>query len=318
MSTMLPYDTQLSNEHKFSRKHLDKYLRKEIEGSEAVMEALAQGVTLLTEWANGEYYASKMKRIAQLKRFKFDELVMTVIIHTCYFQRPELFTSVCVQLASRLGFDEREEGIKTAGELLAVLTQTDCYDIIKPRSADSLMLKSNLTFSDELSNWVAYSMYLPPMICEPRTIHNNRQSGYLTFDDNVILKRYNHHNGDVCLDVINLHNKTAFSLDKDFLCSLNEEPPSDLETVEVEEFTPQYKIREMIKAKKENWENFYKQSQHLYLMLYQQGNRFYFTNKVDKRGRMYSQGYHVNPQGSKYKKASLELADKELVEGVPT
>jgi DNA-directed RNA polymerase len=42
-------------------------------------------------------------------------------------------------------------------------------------------------------------------------------------------------------------------------------------------------------------------------------DRFYLTNKYDKRGRTYSQGYHVNPQGADWNKGVIELADKELI-----
>ena len=48
-----------------------------------------------------------------------------------------------------------------------------------------------------------------------------------------------------------------------------------------------------------------------YLLL--NGNRFFFGWRYDKRGRMYSQGYHVNPQGNQYRKAMLQFADKEVL-----
>jgi DNA-directed RNA polymerase len=37
------------------------------------------------------------------------------------------------------------------------------------------------------------------------------------------------------------------------------------------------------------------------------------THKYDKRGRTYSQGYHIQPQGSDWNKAVIEFADKEIV-----
>lgn len=40
-------------------------------------------------------------------------------------------------------------------------------------------------------------------------------------------------------------------------------------------------------------------------------NKFWFTWKFDKRGRSYSQGYHINPQGNAYRKAIIELSTKE-------
>jgi DNA-directed RNA polymerase len=46
------------------------------------------------------------------------------------------------------------------------------------------------------------------------------------------------------------------------------------------------------------------------------GNEIYLTNKVDKRGRIYAQGYHITTQGTSFKKAMLELAHEELVTGI--
>ena len=48
-----------------------------------------------------------------------------------------------------------------------------------------------------------------------------------------------------------------------------------------------------------------------------QGNRFYLTHKVDKRGRIYAQGYHITTQGTAFKKAMIELAEPEFIEGAP-
>jgi hypothetical protein len=48
--------------------------------------------------------------------------------------------------------------------------------------------------------------------------------------------------------------------------------------------------------------------------LLENGNKFYFGWKYDKRGgRSYSQGYHVNPQGNEYRKATLSFSNKEVL-----
>ena len=52
-------------------------------------------------------------------------------------------------------------------------------------------------------------------------------------------------------------------------------------------------------------------------MLYH-GNKFWLQNKVDKRGRIYTSGYHISPQGSSFKKAMINLANKEIVTGLDT
>ena len=45
----------------------------------------------------------------------------------------------------------------------------------------------------------------------------------------------------------------------------------------------------------------------------QHGNKFWFTHKYDKRGRIYCCGYQLNTQGNSYAKAQLELANKQLI-----
>ena len=103
------------------------------------------------------------------------------------------------------------------------------------------------------------------------------------------------------LDTLNIMNKVALRLDTDFLSTVEEEPTFDLDTQDRED----------------TWARFKQQSYHFYNVMATQGNRFYLTHKVDKRGRIYAHGYHINTQGSAFKKAMLELADGELIKGVP-
>ena len=144
-------------------------------------------------------------------------------------------------------------------------------------------------------------MYLPPMVCKPLTVESNYESAHLTFNDTLILGTDNGHNEDICLDVINTQNAVALQLCIPFLASVPEEATYALDTLE----------------KQTQWKTFRSQSNGIYQMLHDFGNTFYLTNKYDKRGRMYAQGYHVTTQGSPFKKAMIESAHQELVEGVP-
>jgi len=42
------------------------------------------------------------------------------------------------------------------------------------------------------------------------------------------------------------------------------------------------------------------------------GRSFSFKHFFDTRGRIYSEGYHINPQGTKYKKANLTMINNEF------
>lgn len=299
--TMLQIVQQELMEQRFSRKHIDVKIRTEIEASALMMAKVKQGVELVNAYINGEYYESKMKRVAQLASMDVQEIVMDIYVGIAYSLKPELFTSVSAQMASRLKFNDQTAAITTVAELMAVLCQTDAFDISKERKLSSLMVVSRVPLSDELTKFIENSQYLPPMVCEPLQLTHNYSSGYLTHNDSLILGSGNHHDGSLCLDVLNTMNKVQFKLDLDFLSTVEEVPTFELDT----------------QAKMDQWAAFKKQSYMMYSLMAQQGNRFYFTNKVDKRGRIYSHGYHLNPQGTSFKKASLELAKEELVTGAP-
>lgn len=301
METMREIIVQEMNEERFNRKHIDVKIRTSIEANSFMQAKLKQGIEFVKVYLNGQYHASKMKRIEQLKDMDIPAMVMDIFVGIAYFQRPELFTSASAQMASRLKFSDKADAIATTAELMAVLCQTDSFDISKENKMASLMVESRIPLEDKLVEFIENSMFLPPMVCEPLPLTHNFSSGYLTHNDSLMLGSGNHHDGDLCLDVLNTMGTVALKLDTDFLSLVDEKPTFELDTRE----------------KADCWNNFKKQSLAMYLLLATQGNRLYFNHKVDKRGRIYSHGYHVSTQGTAFKKSMLEFADEELVEGVP-
>jgi hypothetical protein len=133
----------------------------------------------------------------------------------------------------------------------------------------------------------------------------------------VILKGYNHHEEDICLDATNIQNSVPLSLDEEFIRTFEEPEPKSLNEVENAHLKTKMQIAQEIEQKKAAWDAFKRQSLRIYALMIGQGNRFWLTHRVDKRGRIYAQGYHINTQGTKFKKACIELADKERVTGAP-
>lgn len=304
-NTMLPEDMQASNEFYYGRRHIDRYIRNELEKSSDLMQKVAEGTMALTNWVKGpftgQYAERKQARLDRLDVLQFSELVTDIFVATCYCQRPELYSSVVARLANRLSFEEHKDNILTLSEIVALLSDTGVYAIYKPGKYASLTIQSNVELPEKLVTAIARSEYLPPMVSEPVTLRSNYKSPFLTFNECQILGPSNSHDGCISLDMINQQNQVPLSLNEDFLTQVSEDPTHTLDTQE----------------KQAQWEHFLEISRHMYHLMLQQGNRFYLTNKVDKRGRMYAQGYHITTQGSPYKKAMLEFADKELVEGVP-
>lgn len=302
MDTILQITRQEDVEKRFNRKHIDGYIREAIETNADTQAMIQKGVDLLQQWMQGTYYESKMARIAQLKLLDLNKLVMELFVGIAYFQRAELFTSVTAQLAGRLGWDDKRDAILTMSEILSVLCMTDAFDIVKEHKMASLQLVSLLHLPDEVVNFIQQSEYLPPMVCEPLELKSNYDSGYLSHTDSLILGKGNHHDGNICLDVLNRMNKVPLKLDIEFLRSTEEEPTFELDTPE----------------KRDMWLQFKGMSARMYLLMHNLGNEFHLTHKVDKRGRIYSQGYHISTQSTAYKKAMIEFANEELVEGVPS
>lgn len=299
------YIYQEMNEKRFNRKHIDGYIREAIETSPVMQAKVAHGVQLVEEYiqkANRlEYYNSKNLRVMQLINMDLVTLVTDIFVGVSYCVREELFTSVTAQMASRLRFSDKTEAIMTTAELMAVLCNTDAFDIRKPAKMASLCIISRIPLSDKLLKFIEESEYLPPMVVPPLQLTSNFCSGYLTHNDSLILGSGNHHDGDICLDVLNLMNSVELSLDLKFLSTVEEEPNTPL----------------VNQDQLDNWKKFKIQSYRFYDLIQSQGNVFHMTHKVDKRGRVYSQGYHINPQGAAFKKAMIELADPEYLTGVP-
>jgi hypothetical protein len=298
---MLPADLQETNEYRFSRKHIDKYLTKHIRETPELEAKVQHGVALLEAWLEPEYYPQKRARLDQLNELELEGLVREIFTGIAYVPEETLFVSVTAQLACRMGFADHRDSILTIAEIVAVLCGTDAFDITKEDRDASMMLQSTMHLPDELIDAIERSLYMPPMVSEPMDVTSNFESPFLTFNDSLILGKGNGHLGDICLDVINTQNKVALKLDTEFLSTVEEEPTHELDTVD----------------KVQQWKQFKYQSYCVYNLIATQGNKFYLPNKYDKRGRKYAQGYHITTQGSPFKKAMIELHNEELIEGVP-
>ncbi len=289
-------------EETYSRKHIDKKIKTSILNNSLMQKKITKGMLLVMEYVTNTYtYESKNRRIAQLQNMDIEAMVIDIFVGIAYFQRPELFTSASSQIATRLKLSDRVEAITCTAEILAILCNTDAFDIDKKSKMASLTLVSRIPLEEELIKFIERSQYLPPMLCKPLSLKHNYSSGYLTHNDSLILGSGNHHDGDLCLDVLNTISSVALKIDNTFILNVPELPTFELDTPE----------------KETEWEHFKRDSQHFYCLMIQQGNKFYLNHKVDKRGRVYASGYHISTEGTPYKKAMLEFHKQEIVEGVP-
>ena len=290
---------QIDIEKTFSRKQVFTDIRNWLLDQPDMQDKVAEGVQILKDFMSKSYYESKNNRLKQMEDIDLKSLVENIFTHSSIVIKEELFVSFTSQLALSLGFSDRKDAIQTVAEIVVVLADLNVYDIGKPSPMASLTIKTRINLPHHFIDAVGICHYLPPMIEPPRYVTSNYEGAYYTFDDCQILGKGSGHLGDISLDVINTQNAIPLVLNEEFLSSVKEVPSHDLDTLD----------------KRTLWRQFLNESNKVYQLL--QDREFYLTNKVDKRGRLYAQGYHVSTQSVAYKKAMIDFANQEYVDGVP-
>lgn len=149
--------------------------------------------------------------------------------------------------------------------------------------------------------------YPLPMVIKPKEVKTNMDTGYLTVRSSIIL-RDNHHEDDVCLDHINHVNGIRLRINSN-VARMIQNQWKGLDKPKADEDYEEYQKR--VRA----FEKYDRTARDVMLMLEVSGDgSFYLTHRYDKRGRCYSQGYHVNYQGNPWNKAVIEFAEGEVVE----
>lgn len=158
----------------------------------------------------------------------------------------------------------------------------------------------------DLQNEIDKYQYPLPMVVPPEVLKDNNTTGYrLNRHGSVILKN-NHHNDDVCLDHLNRCNKVKLSINHEVM-SMVQNSWKNLDKPKEDESVTDYQKRVKAFAKYD------KSSRDVMKLLLSEGNEFYLTHAVDKRGRTYCRGYTVNYQGTAWNKATVEFVNKELL-----
>lgn len=285
-------------EDRYSRHNVRSRIRKELEEDDVIQLRLLMVADSLKTWMEAKApYPSKQVRKSflledcQLSRKEIIDDIMLIIMQ--HKGRVPVQTVAGI-VGPLLGYEDVFDGVKTAAEIIGVLAEQDLFDVVMANDTEegTMMIECGYSLDEETMQYLANTKYLPPMIVPPQKVFHNHAEQYLTKKESLILGgSINHHSNKLSTDVINILNQQALSLDEE-IAEMPEVPNKELDTVE-----KQHQFNEMCLASKE-----------VYRELIEHGNEFYFTHKFDKRGRVYSQGYHVQIQGTEYKKALINLA----------
>lgn len=296
---------QITIEDSYSKREINKRVWKDLTSCSQIQPTIDELFGLINTYAYSytSHWPSKNSRIVTLVEYNLVNDICTYVAIGVMRDagKPVPIHGAVDYIARRLeGFSDYMDAVRTASEILAVGADSGLYRIIaaKDSMTGSLMFKSLWKLDKLTEQLIADTMYLPPMLVPPNQIKENTDSGYLNpAAESVILKAHNHHSKKVGLDAINIANSVEFELDTFILENFEESPSKPLDTPE--------KVNSFMLLKNS--------SKKVYEFLLDEGNRFWFSWRFDKRGRMYSQGYHVNIQSTQYKKALISLANKETI-----
>ena len=253
----------------------------------------------INTYLDKDYYKSKQDRIDSI-HVDVDDLMRYIVYIIVPIQGKKPIQSVAGQLGAYKEFDFTDpfDAVKTGAELLALACKIDICNIISASNSEtgSMLVESRYSLEQETLEKLSKHKYLPPMLTKPLEVVNNHNDGHLTFNKSVLIGKSKKHSEKISLDVINIANSAEMCLDMDIIMT-EELANKPLDTVD--KITS---YNEMISSSNEVYEE-----------IINNGNKFYLTHGFDSRGRFYSKGYHINYQGSPYKRACTSLKTKEVI-----
>ena len=291
-------------------KHITNDVRELIKSD--FQNQITQSIKAIHKWIEIEEYQSKDERKQLLACLDIESIVVDILSTTfMHAQSPMPFISIASMI--RIDGMDKLASLKTVSELLTLLVHTKLYEIQRTKDNRYIYSLLELPFDHPLSKRVRLSCYLPPLVEKPMKIENNYQSGYHTIDDCVILGyTENQHKHKLALDTLNTLNSIEYELDTYVLNNFEKEwHREELHDDELALLSNDEQLEYHIQH--QTWQQYQEQFQVLSEML--QNKTLYFLHKYDKRGRVYTQGYHFSNQGSSFEKACLNLKTKELITG---
>ena len=296
-------DTQTSIEYTYSKKRIGKMIRDDINNTPEILIKLTNCLCALTShYLMGPHFNQKNQYLSSITETDLSEIMYRILEIVMPESRGVTFSSVVGQCTINTEDVNRLDAFKIISSVISYMYFHGLLNIIRAGDSNTGMMEIVPAYvcDPKITKYIADTLYLPPMVCAPQKLTHNKSTGYLTLEpESLILKGYNHHDGNICIDSLNKFKQIALSLDIPMLTTFDEQPKKLMDTPEKEKQFA--KLRE--------------NSYHVYKLLIQTGNNFHLTHKVDKRGRTYSMGFHCSTQGNSFRKAIINLAKQEIVNG---
>lgn len=281
-------EIQISLEHKYDNRHMRKYVRDYIEEWEGTDKAL---LNKLQEDFPNDY--KQCLDILSLLMIRINKTSVNAI----------------VEMLINKDLIKPEDSVPEIIDNILKLFDIGLVNL-ELDSKDRLYATSKIQLTDEQIDKLDTLQYKLPMIVKPLITNlkgNNKGSGYLIKgSDSLILNNY--HTEDIDSTVLDRFNSIPFTINIDLMKTIrNSWKCMKQSSIDIEEDS---------NIHPDTIDNFNRYEKGVFkssAILINHGNKFYLTHKYDKRGRIYSCGYHINYQSNSYAKAQLEFANKELI-----
>ena len=253
-----------------------------------MLDDMQTAIDAATEWLYADHgYESKNARIKEWDQSSEDVFFYDIFCHimagVMLNQTGEMtYQAMIGYIAGNVGCAAPLDRAKCAAELIAIAYQSGLIVITKV-SDTTFMITTEYVLSEDVPSYLAHApsfQKLKPVDHIP-----------------ILGNRFKKHDQDVCRDHIDTMNAIPLCLEFRVISQLEETTKAELIT------------QEQI----DQWEDFKLRSDAMYLETDAQGNEFYLEHNMDTRGRCYCSGYYINYQGASYKKAIVQLANKEVV-----
>jgi len=254
--------------------------------SKPIVKEMADACCKAFKWSVAKHsYESKNKRICECRGSTNFYEIYCSIMAAVFLAREEGITyqALIGYLSGDIDCADPLDRAKCAAELIALAYQTGLIVITKV-SDKTFLITTEFQLSETIPEFDKHI----PEFRKPEPVSKNQILG------NV----FKQHAMETSSDHIDRMNAIPLSLDSRLLESMSEPCTANLTTQE----------------QKDQWTAFIDGSKETYQKVINQGNKFYLNHAFDTRGRTYCRGYYITYQGASYKKAMVQLANKEVVQ----
>ena len=248
----------------------------------------------LSNYRYGDYYESKEKRLADWNPDlgELYELIIAVWAITL-LNKTLTIQAITGMIAGRIGLEGVVASATTAAEVIAVISKSGLITIDRRGAGKTILVRTQYKINKDIPTLNRHM----PLTTRPPIVTKNYDSDLGSM---ILGGAAKHHEGNICLDHINRMNQIELTLNEPFLCKMEE--------------TPSNKLKLDTQQKRDQWRDFIEGSYDMYIKLARVHKSFFLGHSKDTRGRSYAINYYVSTQGSSFKKAAVQLANKEIVE----